>query len=139
MAVTLTRSVTFRASHRLYRPEWSDAENQKRFGWTADPPGHHHDYRCAITVSGPLDAETTTVLDLAHLDTLLSEHLVQPLAGSYLNNAIPSFRSGKMLPTCEGVATWIAEQLGPLLSPVRLESVRVAEDETLHAEWHRTL
>ena len=43
--------------HRLYRPDWSEARNREAFGRArSEPPGHGHQYRCAVTVSGPIDA-----------------------------------------------------------------------------------
>ena len=53
--VSLTRTVGFRAVHRLYRPDWSEARNREVFGPLSDPPGHPHDYRCAVTVAGAAD------------------------------------------------------------------------------------
>ena len=50
MPVTLTRTVVFRATHRLYRSDWSEARNRDAFGPLSEPPGHAHDYRCAVTV-----------------------------------------------------------------------------------------
>ena len=50
MSVSLTRTVGFRAVHRLYRPDWTEARNREAFGSLSDQPGHPHDYRCAVTV-----------------------------------------------------------------------------------------
>ena len=55
MPVSLTRTVGFRAVHRLYRPDWSEARNREAFGALSEPPGHPHDYRCAVTVRGPVE------------------------------------------------------------------------------------
>jgi len=68
VAVSLTRTVGFRALHRLYRTDWSEARNREAFGPLSDPPGHPHDYQCAVTVRGPLDPTMGMVMDLAELD-----------------------------------------------------------------------
>jgi 6-pyruvoyl-tetrahydropterin synthase len=52
MAASLTRTVGFRASHRLYRPEWSESRYRQVFETVGDAPGHSHDYECAVTVVG---------------------------------------------------------------------------------------
>ena len=67
MSLTLTRTVTFHARHRLYRPEWSADENRRAFGPLSEEPPHGHDYRCAVTVSGS-DAPSDLLVDLAQLD-----------------------------------------------------------------------
>ena len=35
----LTRVAGFHATHRLYRPDWTDAQNREAFGPGATPPG----------------------------------------------------------------------------------------------------
>ena len=135
MPVFLTRTVGLRATHRYWKPEWSAEENRARFGWTADEPGHPHDYRCAVTVSGPLDAGTGMILDLPELDRLLAEQVVTPLDGKHINLDIPEFAYGRTLPTCEALAQYFFARVVAGLPPgVTLVRVRIAEDATLHAD-----
>ena len=54
MATSLSREVPFRALHRFFRPDWSEARNREAFGPLSEPPGHAHDYRCVVTVAGPI-------------------------------------------------------------------------------------
>ena len=68
MRLSLTRTVGFRASHRFHKPEWTAEENRARFGAVGEAPGHAHDYRFSVTVSGPLDPGTDTIVDLVALD-----------------------------------------------------------------------
>src|SRR3954462_12623462 len=68
MTASLTRTVTFHALHRYYRPDWTEARNREAFGPLADPPGHGHDYQCAVTVAGRLDPESGMITDLPQLD-----------------------------------------------------------------------
>jgi 6-pyruvoyltetrahydropterin/6-carboxytetrahydropterin synthase len=135
MPVSLTRTVRFRAVHRLYRPDWTDAENRERFGALSDPPGHSHDYRCEVTVSGPIDARMGMVVDLADLDRILQEEVVDRLDGKHLNEDVPDLAYGRMLPTCEAVAIDVYRRIAPRLARgVTLERVRIAEDPTLYAD-----
>lgn len=134
MAVSLTRVVRFTATHRMFRPDQSEAANLGEFGPVAD--WHDHDYQCAVTVSGTPDGSGMLV-NLATLDSLLRDEIVGRLAGRRLNT-LAGFDTGHPLPTCEALASHLFDRLAGQLPPgVRLEAVRVAEDPTLHAERRR--
>ena len=66
MSVSLTRTVVFRATHRYYRPDWTEARNREMFGPLTEPPGHGHDYQCAVTVAGSLKLGTVGAVELLH-------------------------------------------------------------------------
>jgi 6-pyruvoyltetrahydropterin/6-carboxytetrahydropterin synthase len=135
MAASLSRVVGFRALHRLYRPDWSEARNREAFGPLSDPPGHPHDYRCVVTVSGPLETSRGMVMDLAELDRILAEEIAARLDGRNLNLDVPEFADGRMLPTCEAIAVHVFGRVAARLpAGVRLERVRVLEDPTLYAD-----
>jgi 6-pyruvoyltetrahydropterin/6-carboxytetrahydropterin synthase len=134
MAIELTRTVGFRAVHRLYRADWSPERNREAFGPLSDPPGHPHDYSCAVTVTGPLDRVMGMVMDLVELDRILREEIVTPFEGRNLNQDVAEFASGT-LPTCESLALLVYRRVAPRLpAGVTLARVRVAEDATLHAD-----
>ena len=134
MAIELTRTVGFRAVHRLYRADWSPERNREAFGPLSDPPGHPHDYRCAVTVTGPLDPALGMVVDLVELDGILRDEIVTPFEGRNLNQDVAEFASGT-LPTCESLAALVFRRVaGRLPAGVTLARVRVAEDATLHAD-----
>ncbi|MGH7560920.1 MAG: 6-carboxytetrahydropterin synthase [Gemmatimonadales bacterium] len=133
MHISLTRTIGFRATHRYHRAEWSVEKNRERFGAAGE--GHAHDYRCAVTVTGPLDADTEMVMDLAVLDGLLAEEVNARYAGKRLDEDLPEFSKGRILPTCEALAAQIWLRLDSRLpAGVRLERVRIAEDADLHAD-----
>jgi 6-pyruvoyltetrahydropterin/6-carboxytetrahydropterin synthase len=133
-AASLTRTVEFYAVHRYYRPEWTESRNREVFGPLADPPGHGHDYRCAVTVSGPL-TESGMILDLALLDRILSEEVLTPLGGKHLNQDLAAFAYGRMLPTCEAIAAHLFPRIAARLpAGVVLERVRIMEDPTLYGD-----
>ena len=135
MPVSLTRSLGFRATHRYFRPDWSEDTNRSRFGWTAEEPGHAHDYRCSVTVTGPLDADTDMILDLPALDRILAEEVSARLDGRHLNRDLPEFAYGRTLPSCEALARYLFQRIAPRLpAGVTLARVRVAEDASLHAD-----
>src|SRR5215210_6516328 len=103
---SLTRTVSFYAEHRLYRPDWSEARNREVFGTVMEPPGHGHDYQCAVTVRGPLK-DGGMIIDLGVLDGIIDTKVLAPFAGKHINLDVPEFAYGKTLPTCEAIATYI--------------------------------
>jgi 6-pyruvoyltetrahydropterin/6-carboxytetrahydropterin synthase len=131
MSISLTRIVTFKAWHRYHITGWSEAQNRERFGVLAD--SHPHDYRCEVTVRGPLT--TGVVMDLGALDAILQEEILQPLGGQQLNQALPEVAESTTQPTCEVLAAHVYARLARRLpSGIVLERVRIAEDATLHAD-----
>ena len=135
MPVSLTRTVAFTATHRYFRPDWTPEENERAFGPLGAEPGHSHRYRCSITVSGPIDSRSAMVMDLPELDQILEDEVVRSLDHRHLNLDVPEFAYGKTLPTCEAVAQLLYRRIAPRLpAPVKLDRVRVAEDESLHAD-----
>jgi len=135
MPVSLTRSVGFRATHRYFKPEWSEEVNRSRFGRTAEEPGHAHDYRCSVTVSGPLDPDTDMILDLPALDRILAEEITERLDGRHLNLDLLEFAYGRVLPSCEALARHLFQRIAARLpAGVTLTRVRIAEDASLHAD-----
>jgi len=135
MPVSLTRTVGFHAWHRYWRADWTPEQNRAAFGALADPPGHDHHYRCAVTVTGPLDRAMGSVIDLPLLDRILAEEVVKPLDGTHIDRDVADFRPGGTLPTCEALARWLYARIAPRLpGGTTLSLVRVAEDDTLHAD-----
>lgn len=132
MRSSLTRVVRFGAQHSMRVAAWPEARLRSTFGALADP--HHHEYRCAVTVSGPLDPALGMVVDLAELDRILREEVLR-LDGGDLNRDVAAFAGGRAFPTCEALAAYLYERVATRLpSGVRLDRVRVAEDESLHGD-----
>ena len=138
MAVSLSRVAGFRALHRFFRPDWTEARNREAFGPLSDPPGHAHDYRCVVTVAGPLEVSRGMVMDLAELDRILHDEVVAPFDGKHLDLDVPEFAYGRTLPTCEAIAAHVFPRVAARLPPgVTLERVRIMEDPTLYADCTR--
>jgi 6-pyruvoyltetrahydropterin/6-carboxytetrahydropterin synthase len=136
MKIALERRYRFSASHLYRRPEWSEAENRARFGKCANLPGHGHNYRLYVTVRGEVDDATGFVVDLARLDGLVQEHVLDRLDHQHLNSALAEFGEGSAIPSSENLVRWIHEQLaGRLPAGSELARLRVEEDEDLAAEW----
>jgi len=136
MKITLQRRYRFSASHLYRRPEWSEAENRARFGKCANLPGHGHNYRLYVSVTGEVDPRTGFVVDLGRLDALVQEHVVERLDHQHLNAALAEFGDGGAIPSSENLVLWIHGQLTDRLPPgSHLDKLRLEEDEDLAAEW----
>jgi 6-pyruvoyltetrahydropterin/6-carboxytetrahydropterin synthase len=135
-SASLTRRVTFAAAHRYRRPEWSDAENERVFGLCARPSFHGHSYTCDVTVRGPIDERTGFCADLGMLDAILAKEVRERFDHRNINQDIPEFADGKLVPTGENLARYIFDRVKAALpGPVRVTQVTVAEDSTLSATY----
>jgi 6-pyruvoyltetrahydropterin/6-carboxytetrahydropterin synthase len=133
----LTRTVQFSASHRYFRPEWTEERNRETFGLCANPPGHGHNYECTVTVSGPLAEDTAMILDLGLLDAILREEVVQRFDHQHINDAEPTFAPGKTVPTAEALAVFLWDRIARRLPDrVTLHRVRIREDPRLYADYY---
>lgn len=131
---TLARTVLFSAAHRYFRPDWTAERNAEVFGTSTRE--HSHTYACRVTVRGPIDPETSMVMDLGTLDAILDEEIVRALDHRHLNVDVSEFAYGKTVPTNEALAIFIWRRVAQRLPEgVRLETVRVAEDPHLYAEY----
>jgi 6-pyruvoyltetrahydropterin/6-carboxytetrahydropterin synthase len=129
----LIRRVRFAAAHRYRRPEWSDEKNVEVFGLCARPNYHGHTYTCAVTVEGPVDAETGMVIDLGVLDGVLEAEVVQRFDHRNINLDVPEFAEGRLIPTGENLALFIFERVQSALGAIQLRSVQIDEDDSLSA------
>ncbi len=132
----LERRYRFSASHLYRRPDWTEAENRARFGKCANLPGHGHNYRLFVTVSGRVAPDTGFLVDLGDLDLLVNGRVIEQLDHQHLNAALEEFGEGGAIPSSENLLSWIHRQLEGELPPgVRLAKLRLEEDEDLAAEW----
>lgn len=134
MRATLTRRITFSAAHRYRRPEWGDARNTEVFGACAWPNWHGHTYLCDVTVGGEIDPLTGFCVDLGALDAVLRDEVVARMDHRNLVLDVPEFAEGKLIPTTENIAAWVARVVQEGLPTARVERVRVAEEPGLWAE-----
>jgi 6-pyruvoyltetrahydropterin/6-carboxytetrahydropterin synthase len=134
--LTLERRYRFSASHLYRRPEWSEEENRQRFGKCANLPGHGHNYRLWVGVSGTVDPATGFLVDLVELDRWVESTVLERLDHQHLNHALEEFRDGGRIPSTEEILRWIHRELTAAPpAGTRLVHLRLEEDEDLAAEW----
>ncbi len=134
MEAFLSIRTHFAAAHRLARPELSQADNEAIYGKCARPHGHGHNYLLDVTVRGPIDPRTGMVCDLATLQRLVDDLVVEPFDHTFLNKDVAHFATA--VPTAENIALHIADLLtGPIAaSGARLHKVRLQESPNNAAE-----
>jgi 6-pyruvoyltetrahydropterin/6-carboxytetrahydropterin synthase len=126
--------VKFSAAHRYHSDELSEEENRRVFGKCHRPHGHGHNYRLEVTVGGQVDPVTGMVMNLADLDRVLRELVVEPLDHGFFNYDVEHF--ARVVPTCENIVLWLRDLLSPALKEigVELRGIRLHESEDLYAE-----
>ena len=132
---TLTRRVTVSAAHRYRRPEWDDARNAATFGVCGHPNWHGHTYEIDVTIGGTIDPLTGFAADLTALDAALKREVFDVLDHRNLVLDVPEFHEGKLIPSSENLAWWVADKVQAALgSQTRVLRVRVSEMRGLWAE-----
>ncbi len=109
MEAYLTIRKHFSAAHRLARNELSQKENEKIYGKCARTHGHGHNYFIDITVRGEINPRTGMICDLALLQQLVEDLVIEPFDHSFLNKDIPYFET--CVPTAENIALHISDIL----------------------------
>jgi 6-pyruvoyltetrahydropterin/6-carboxytetrahydropterin synthase len=134
MEAFLTIRTHFAAAHRLARPELSQVDNEAIYGKCARPHGHGHNYLLDVTVRGSIDPRTGMVCDLAALQQLVDDLVVEPFDHTFLNKDVAFFAT--CVPTAENIALHIADLLtAPIAATgARLHKVRLQESPNNAAE-----
>ena len=116
MEAFLTIRTHFSAAHRLARPELSQGENETIYGKCARPHGHGHNYFLEVTVRGEIDARSGMVCDLAALQKLVQDLVVEPFDHTFLNKDVPFFLD--CVPTAENIALHISDRLNQPIAAI---------------------
>ena len=123
MRVELTRRYSFCAAHRLHSPALSEEENWRIYGKCNNPFGHGHNYVLEVTVTGPVDAATGMIANLADLDSFVACEVLEVFDHKNLNEEVHAFR--EQVPTTENLCMEIYRRLRGFpharLARVRLE------------------
>ena len=113
MRVKVSRKAHFNAAHRLYRPDWSAAQNQEVFGLCNNPNYHGHNYELIVSVTGEIDPVTGYVMDMKVLKDLIKSEVEVAFDHKNLNVEVPEFKT--LNPTAENIAVVIYDKLKPHL------------------------
>lgn len=105
MKVTVSRKAHFNAAHRLYRPDWTNEQNDSVFGKCNNPNFHGHNYDLIVSVKGEIDPQTGYVIDMKVLKDIIYEEVEAPFDHKNLNLDVTDFKD--LNPTAENIAVVI--------------------------------
>lgn len=125
MKVTVSRKAHFNAAHRLYRKDWSDAQNEALFGKCSNPHYHGHNYELIVHVTGDIDPETGYVMDVKILKDLIKNEVEDKMDHKNLNEEVAEFFD--LIPTAENMVVVIYNSLKPHLNPEHTLEVTLYE------------
>jgi 6-pyruvoyltetrahydropterin/6-carboxytetrahydropterin synthase len=126
MRVSLSKAFEFSASHRLFRPDWSDERNYEVYGKCSNSGGHGHNYKLIVSVVGEPDPETGMVIDAGVLKELVNKEVLVDLDHRNINVDV-GWMSG-VVPTVEVLAQRIWGRLEAALDGVCPKSRLVSLD-----------
>ncbi|RME14513.1 MAG: 6-carboxytetrahydropterin synthase [Bacteroidetes bacterium] len=134
--IYITRKEHFNAAHKLYHPEWSEAENFKVFGKCANPNYHGHNYEIYVTIKGDINPDTGFVMNLFDLSDILKNDVVELLDHKNLNLEIEYFKTH--LPSIENLCIFIWNILEPKIRAhgAYLHCVKIQETDNNFAEYY---
>jgi 6-pyruvoyltetrahydropterin/6-carboxytetrahydropterin synthase len=131
--VTVTRRLYFNAAHRVHNPALSEAENRALFGKCNNPNWHGHNYTLDVSVTGPIDARTGYVIDLAILKQMVEREVVDKVDHRNLNLEVDFMRD--VIPTTENIVAAMWRVLEPLVAPGRLTRLVLWETPNNYVEY----
>ncbi|MFT4061845.1 MAG: 6-carboxytetrahydropterin synthase [Edaphocola sp.] len=133
--VYLTRVEHFNAAHKLYNPDWSDAENIEVFGKCANANWHGHNYELHVTIKGEPHPETGFVFNAKTLGILIKDSVIEKMDHRNLNMDV-AFMKGKFT-SAENLAIGIWNELNPLIiaEGAILHSIRLYETPKIYVEY----
>ena len=129
MQCIINRRSEFAAGHRYWLKELSELENFRRFGPTANFPGHGHNYVLFVSLIGDID-QYGMVDNLSYVKRVIEKEIINDLNFSFLNQVWPEFE--QTLPTTENIARVIWHRLE---SHLRLHNIQLFESPNLWADY----
>lgn len=127
----VTRRYRFAASHRLHSDRFSDDDNRALYDKCNNPHGHGHDYVLEVRVQGLPDPASGQVINVATLDRLVGQRVLQDFDHKYMNADVREFQA--LVPTSENILRVVEERLAAHWQSVfpgewpRLEAIRLQE------------
>lgn len=133
--IEITRQEEFSAAHRLFRPDWSDEQNEAMYGKCANPHYHGHNYVFEVTLRGSVNLETGMAYNLADLKEVMRRQVVEALDHKNLNEDAAEFMKNR-IPTVENIAISIWESLAEYIDTEILFRVRLYENERNFVDYY---
>lgn len=126
------RRYALSASHRLHTDALTAEANRAAYGKCNNPHGHGHNYIVEVLVGGPVDPETGMVVNLAGLDRVVQDRIIERFDHTNLNED-ELFQS--TVPTTENFCRALFALVENALPVGELEYIRVEETENNFFEY----
>jgi 6-pyruvoyltetrahydropterin/6-carboxytetrahydropterin synthase len=134
--IYITRRETFNAAHKLWKPEWSEQQNDDVFGKCANKNWHGHNFQLYVTVKGVPNPDTGFVINLKTLSVIVREKVVEALDHKNLNLDVP-FLQGIMASTENvAIAIWDLIEEDVRLNGGELAKIKLIETENNFVEYY---
>jgi 6-pyruvoyltetrahydropterin/6-carboxytetrahydropterin synthase len=127
----LTTRIEFSAYHKLWNPDFSEAENKEVY--QECHRGHGHNYVLEVTVKGATDKDSGMVVDLKRLNRLLMTEIFPHVDHKSLNDDVP-FLEG-IITTAENLSVVFWNIIEKKLSGAKLHKVKLLESERNVVEY----
>lgn len=127
------RKEHFNAAHRLYVPEWTDAQNFEYFGKCSNPHYHGHNYELVVKLTGTPDPQTGYLINLSTLSSIIQKHVLSRFDHKNLNLDTKEF--AHLNPTAENIVFVIYEILRKEIDAGLDLTVRLYETERNFVEY----
>lgn len=135
LPMLLKRRYHFSAAHRLYNPDFSEEKNWAVYDKCNNPNGHGHNYELEIMVTGDLNPEIGMLCNLADVDQLVDERVIQVMDHKHLNLDVPLLDG--INPTAENIAVVIYETLeNNMPQGAKLYGVKIVESRNNSVEYY---
>ncbi len=133
--IFITRRERFNAAHRLFREDYSEAQNLEVFGKCSNPNWHGHNYVLFVTVKGSVNPETGFLINLKELSKVINKYIIDKVDHKNINIEV-EFMKNKLAST-ENLAIAIWDELTLPLEKLNaiLHSVKVYESENNFVEY----
>ena len=134
--IFVTRRERFNAAHKLFRPDWSDAQNLEVFGKCSNPNWHGHNYELYVTIKGEPDAQTGFVMDLKKLSTIIKTRVIDKLDHKNVNLDVDFMKD--IMPSTEMLAKAIWNEINDEINKdgCQLHCVKLFETENNFVEYY---
>lgn len=134
--IYITRRERFNAAHRLFRPDFSDAQNEEVFGKCSNPNWHGHNYELFVTIRGEINTDTGFVVNLKHVSELVKKRVIDKVDHKNINLEV-DFMKNKYAST-EMLAKSIFEELEIPIKDLGAElyCIKLCESENNFVEYY---
>jgi 6-pyruvoyltetrahydropterin/6-carboxytetrahydropterin synthase len=132
--IYLTKVMTFSASHRIYNPSLTEAENYRIFNKCASPNGHGHNYELEVVVAGRINNDTGYVIDLKQMKDIIQQEIISKFDHKNLNVDIAELDG--IIPTAENLVVLFWNILENSFPEAVLHKIKLSENKTSSVEYY---